>query len=107
MSSTIITPIRVALLSAALLLGAVVRASSAAGIAAALGVVKMIGVPAAIAAIFVALELIYRSSPNIDRPVGFFSLNRGVMFAIGLADILLLAVIVLGAPFLAIMTSGG
>jgi len=105
-SSRFVTPTRIALLSAFLFVGAVVRASAAAGLPGALGVIKLLGVPAAIAALFLGLELFYRSAPNFEPPAGMLALNRRILlWLIGLVDVVLATAIIFGVPFIATMTS--
>ena len=50
------------------------------------------------------IELISRAMPNIELPARLLTVNRRVLFfLIGLVDLMLLTVILLGLPFLAIM----
>ena len=64
----------------------------------------MLGAPAGLAAILAAAELIYRSMPGVDLPQNLVALNRRVFFfLICVVDLSLVAVIVLGIPFLAPM----
>ena len=105
-SNRFVTPSRIALLSACLFVGAEVRASGTAGVAGALEVVKMLGIPAGIAALFLGLELFYRSAPNIEPPAGMLAINRRFLFwLICLVDCVLLTAIIFGVPFIATMSS--
>jgi len=50
------------------------------------------------------LELISRAMPSIELPAGLLIVNRRVLFClVGLVDLTLLTVILLGLPFLAVM----
>src|SRR5215813_9949155 len=92
---------RFALLSALLLLCAETRAWNAAGTAGALGVIKMLGAPAGVAALLGAMDLMYRSRSAVDLPQNLLALNRrAFLLLIGVMDLCLVAVILLGIPFL-------
>jgi hypothetical protein len=100
---THVTIPRIASLSAFLLLGAVLRASSEAGISGALGVVKILGTPAAMIVFLLGFELLERHFP-VRRSEESRHLSRQVViFALCAVDLVLLAVIVLGVGFLAKM----
>jgi len=104
-SPRFLTPGLIALLSACLLLGAGWRASAAGGLVGVLGVVKVLGTPAEVAAALLGVELISRAMPSVQLPPGLLVVNRRILFClIGLVDLVLLTVIVLGVPFLAVMT---
>jgi hypothetical protein len=91
--------------SAALLLGALVRASTATGAVGALALLKMLVTPAAVAMLFIFVQLTNGFSQESVAPVAVAMSRRGMYFLIVVTDLLLLAVIVLGTPFLTAMNS--
>lgn len=81
------------------------RASTAAGATGALALLKILVVPAGVAATFLFVELTSRSTPQFVAPIAVTMSRRGLYALIVVTDLLMLGVIVFGVPFLAAMNS--
>jgi hypothetical protein len=88
-------------MSACLLACAIWRASYEAGLVGALGVIKLLGPPAGIAAMLLGIELMYRLPKASHIPDFLLQANRRVVtLLVIVVDFLLLAVATLGIRFL-------
>jgi membrane protease YdiL (CAAX protease family) len=102
------TPLRIAAasLSLVLLIAAILRASLGGGALGAVGVLKMLGAPAGIAATLIAVQLFYPSAVPADWASWQKRFSRRMLWILlVVVDLMLLGVFVLGIPFLSIMTS--
>ena len=92
--------------SSVLLLGAAVRVTMTAGLLGAMALLKTLVTPVAIAVIFMLIQLTNGMSQDPAPPFSVGMSRRGMYFLIVVTDLILLAVIIFGPPFLTAMNFG-